>query len=286
MSLQEWLQRALREGWAMAHFNISNLEMLRGIVAVCQKLGSPVLIGTSEGEADFVGLLQARALIDAYKQETGLPIFLNADHVHSVERAKAAVDAGYDSVLIDLSKQSYEENVTGAKIVVEYARKKSVDVEAELGYLVTDSSKVYTESFIIPPESLTKPEEAEHFVRETGCDRFSPAVGELHGIAANTPQLDMERIANIRKRLPDSVAMVLHGGSGIPDEQMREAIRLGFNNVHVSTELRVAYTDALRAALKKYPQETAPYKYAADAVLAVQQKIEEKMKLFGSVNRI
>src|SRR3989338_6414104 len=150
MSLQEWLQRAFREGWAIAHFNISNIEMLKGIVAACQKLGSPVLIGTSEGEADFIGLYQARSLIDAYKQETGLPIFLNADHFHSVERAKAAVDAGYDSVLMDLSKQSYEENITGTKIVVEYAHKKGADVEAELGYLVTDSSKVYNESFVIP----------------------------------------------------------------------------------------------------------------------------------------
>ena len=178
MSLQEWLQRALREKWAMPHFNIANLEMLKGIVSACQKLGSPVLIGTSEGETDFIGLRQTRSLVDAYKQETGLPVFLNADHVHSVERAKAAVDAGYDSVLIDLSKQPYEENVTGTKIIVEYAHKKGADAEAELGYLVTDSSKVYTESFVIPPESLTKPEEAEHFARETGCDRFSPGVRE------------------------------------------------------------------------------------------------------------
>lgn len=286
MSLKEWLQRALREGWAVPHFNIANLEMLKSVIAACQKLGSPALIGTSEGEADFIGLRQARMLIDAYKQETGLPIFLNADHMHSVERAKAAVDAGYDSVLIDLSKQSYEENVTGTKIVVEYAHKKGVDAEAELGYLVTDSSKVYAESFVIPPESLTKPEEAEHFVRETGCDRFSPAVGELHGIAANTPQLDMERIADIRKCLPDSVAMVLHGGSGIPDEQMREGIRLGFNNVHVSTELRIAYTEALHAALATHPDEIAPYKYTTDAITAVQQKVEEKLQLFGSVNRL
>lgn len=286
MTLKEWLQRALREGWALPHFNIANLEMLKGVIAACQKLGSPVLIGTSEGEADFIGLRQTRTLIDVYKQETGLPIFLNADHMHSVERAKAAADACYDSILIDLSKQSYEENITGTKIVVEYAHKKGVDVEAELGYLVTDSSRVYAESFVIPPESLTKPEEAEHFVRETGCDRFSPAVGELHGIAANTPQLDMKRIADIRKRLPDNVAMVLHGGSGIPDEQMREAVWLGFNNVHVSTEIRVAYSDALRATLDAQPEETAPYKYAGDAVLAVQQKIEEKLKLFGSVNRI
>lgn len=286
MTLKEWLQRALREGWALPHFNIPNLEILKGIIAACQKLGSPVLIGTSEGEADFIGLRQARALVDAYKQETGLPIFLNADHTQSVERAKAAVDAGYDSVLIDLSKQPYEENLVGTKIVVEYAHKKSVDAEAELGYLVTDSSKIYKESFSIPSESLTKPEEAEHFVRETGCDRFSPAVGELHGIAANMPQLDMERIAEIRKRLPDNVAMVLHGGSGVPDEQMREAIRLGFNNIHINTEIRVAYSDALRATLDAQPEEIAPYKYAVDAVLAVQQKIEEKLKLFGSVNRM
>lgn len=286
ISLKDWLQRALREGWAIAHFNISNLEQLKAIVAACRKLASPVLIGTSEKEADFIGMQIARAVVDTYKRETGLPIFLNADHFHSVEQAKAAVDAGYDSVLIDLSKQSYEENVTGTKIVVDYAHRKGVDVEAELGYLVTDSSKVYAEAFVIPPESLTQPEEAEHFVRETGCDRFSPAVGELHGIAANMPQLDMERIKQIRAVLTDEVAMVLHGGSGISDEQMREAVRLGFNNVHISTELRVAYTGGLRAALAEHTEEIAPYKYAAPAIAQMQQKVEEKLQLFGSVNKI
>ena len=150
---------------------------------------------------------------------------------------------------------------------------------------MTDSSKVYKEVVTIPPESLTDSDAARAYVKVTGVDRFAPAVGNLHGIAANIPQLDFERIAAIRKALPSAVAMVLHGGSGIPDDQMREAVRLGFNNIHVSTEIRVAYADALRAALVKMPDETAPYKFYAPVIEAVRVKTMQKLQLFGSVNK-
>src|SRR3989338_5953144 len=260
--LREYLIEAGNDGSAIGHFNISNFVQLKGIVSACLKTNSPVMIGTSEGEADFLGMKTARHLVDAMKEETGLPIFLNADHFHSFEKAKEAIDAGYDSVLIDLSRESYKKNLEETKKVVEYAHgvNPAISVEGELGYLVTESSKVYKESFEIPPESLTKPEEALKYVNETGVDRFAPAVGNLHGIAANEPKLDFELIKKIRAVLPLEVAMVLHGGSGIPDDQMREAVKLGFNNIHVSTEIRVAYVDALRKMLQAATDETTPYK--------------------------
>lgn len=272
----------------MPHFNISNFVQLKGIISACLKKGSPVMIGTSEGEADFIGFKMARAMIDAMKKETGLPIFLNADHFHSFEKTREAIDAGYDSVLIDLSKKPYEENVEETKKVVEYAREsgRDINVEGELGYLVTDSSKIYKEKIEIPPESLTKPEEALKYVNETGVDRFAPAVGNLHGIAANEPKLNFELIKKLRAVLPSDVAMVLHGGSGIPDDQMREAVGLGFNNIHVSTELRVVYVDALRKILAAAPEETTPYKLYKPVIEAVASKIAEKIELFGSVNRV
>lgn len=282
-TLKEYLTEAAQGGWAVPHFNISNLVQLKGIISACQKTGSPVMIGTSEGEADFIGFKMARAMVDAAKEETGLPIFLNADHFHGLEKVKEAVDAGYDSVLIDLSKKPYEENLGITKRVVEYAKSVNLEisVEGELGYLVTDSSKIYKEKIEIPPESLTKPEEALKFVNETGVDRLAPAVGNLHGIAANEPQLNFELIKQLRAVLPEDVAMVLHGGSGIPDDQMREAVKLGFNNIHISTEIRVAYVDALRKMLAVAPEETTPYKIYGPVVEAVAAKVSEKLELFG-----
>ena len=288
MMLKEILAEAGGRRAAIGHFNISNLVQLKGILSAIKKTGVPVMIGTSEGEADFIGFKMARAMVDAVREETGLPIFLNADHFHSFEKAKEAIDAGYDSVLIDLSRESYKKNLEETKKVVEYAHgvNPAISVEGELGYLVTESSKVYKESFEIPPESLTKPEEALKYVNETGVDRFAPAVGNLHGIAANEPKLDFELIKKIRAVLPLEVAMVLHGGSGIPDDQMREAVKLGFNNIHVSTEIRVAYVDALRKMLQAAPDETTPYKIYKPVVEAVASKVSEKLELFWNVNKI
>ncbi|MEK7567261.1 MAG: class II fructose-bisphosphate aldolase [Patescibacteria group bacterium] len=285
-TLKEYLAEAGQNGTALGHFNISNLVQLKGVISAVKKAGVPVMIGTSEGEVDFIGFKMARAMIDAAKEETGLAIFLNADHFHSFEKAKEAIDAGYDSVLIDCSKMPYEENLDITRRVVEYAKSKNpeISVEGELGYLVTDSSKIYKEKIEIPPESLTKPEEALKYVNETGVDRFAPAVGNLHGIAANEPKLDFELIKKLRAVLPSDCAMVLHGGSGIPDDQMREAVKLGFNNVHVSTEIRVAYVDALRKMLAAAPEETTPYKLYKPVIEAVAVKVSEKLELFGSVN--
>src|SRR3989344_6070624 len=284
--LKVYLADAGNDGLAIGHFNISNLVQLKGILSAVKKTGVPVMIGTSEGEADFIGFKMARAMVDAVREETGLPIFLNADHFHSFEKAKEAIDAGYDSVLIDLSRENYKKNLEETKRVVEYAHSvnPAISVEGELGYLVTESSKVYKESFEIPQESLTKPEEALKFVHETGVNRFAPAVGNLHGIAANEPKLDFELIKKLRAVLPSGVAMVLHGGSGIPDDQMREAVRLGFNNVHVSTELRAAYTDALRKMLAAASEETTPYKIYGPVVEAVSVKVAEKLELFKGID--
>jgi len=293
MSLQEILIEARQNGMAIGHFNISNLEMLRGILEAAKEAGNvPVMIGASEGEADFIGRRAAVALARAFQEEYSIPIFLNADHHKSVEAAKKAIDAGFDSVHIDLSKLPYEENLKGTKDVVEYARSKvsgsmfqvsGINVEGELGYLPTDSSKIYKEEVKIDPASLTKPEEAAAFAVETGIDRFAAAVGNLHGIAANEPKLDLDRIRAIRAALPEHVAFVLHGGSGIPASQVKEAIKAGMNNVHVSTEIRVAFTQALRTSLAANPDETTPYKLFPPAVEAVKRKVLEKLKLFSTV---
>lgn len=287
MILNVYLLKALKEKWALPHFNISDAVTLVGILEAAKELKSPVMIGTSEGERKFIGAKQVVAMVREYREEYKIPIFLNADHHKNIGVAQEAIDAGYDSVHIDLSVINLEENINGTKEVAVYAKSKNKDisVEGEVGYLMTESSKIYKEVIEIPPESLTKPEEAERFVKETGVDRFAPAVGNLHGIAANVKKLDIARIENIREAIGD-VAMVLHGGSGTPDGQIKDAIKAGINNIHINTELRVAYAAVLRKFLAENPDETTPYKFFAPVILAIKQKTAEKIELFGSVNRI
>lgn len=270
----------------MGHFNISNIEQLRAIVMAAQSLKTPIHIGTSGGERNFIGLRQAVYMVRAFREEFDLPIFLNADHSKSVEEAKAAVNAGYDSIHIDLSAQPLEVNMAGAREIMEYAKSKNPDisVEAELGFL-RGESKIQKEKIDIKPEDLTKPDEAAYFVRETRVDRLAPVVGNIHGISANEPELDIERIRRIHEAVPETI-LVLHGGSGIPDSQVKEAIKAGISNIHVNTEIRVAYTDALRQALRDNSDETTPYKLFPGVLAAVENKVKEKLALFGSTDRL
>lgn len=286
-SLKEILRRAHLEGWAVPHFNISDLAMLKGVVEAAKEMKSPLLVGTSEKESDFLGREETVALIAALRRRLGLDIFLNADHCRSVETAIAAVDAGYDAVHIDLSKLPLADNIVGTKKAVAYARAKNPDisVEGEVGYLVTDSSRIYTEAITVPPESLASVAEAKRFVEETGVDRLAPAVGTVHGIAANQPHISLERISELHQALKNTI-LVLHGGSGVDDEQIKQAIGVGIANIHISTEIRLAYASALREFVINNPEETTPYQILAPAVEAVRRKAVEKIKLLGAAGRV
>ncbi|MDO8500001.1 MAG: class II fructose-bisphosphate aldolase [bacterium] len=283
----EILKNALAGKWSTGHFNISNLEQMRAICQAAFNLKSPVIIGTSEGERKYIGLFEAVSLRDAFRKEFGMPIFLNADHSKSVEAAKVAVDAGYDSIHIDLSALSYEDNVAGTAEVVRYAKSKNpeINVEGELGILKGES-KIQKEIIEVKPEELTTPDEAADFVKRTGIDRLAPAVGNIHGISANKKIIYPDLIRRIREAIPENVGLTLHGGSGISDDQISGAIEAGVNNIHINTEIRVADTEALKKSLASHPEETTPYKISQPVIDAVREKVEEKLKLFGSINRI
>lgn len=284
-NLKKILAEAEKIKIAIGHFNISTLEQLRGIVLAFLSLdlkSSALMIGVSEGERKFIGLKQSVYLVKSFREEFGIPIFLNADHSKSVESAKSAYDAGFDSVHIDLSERSYEDNILGVKEVVDYIklRNEEVSVEGELG-VIKGKSEIQNEIIEIKKGDLTSSEQALEFWEKTGVDRFAGSFGNAHGISLNEPKLDMERIAKIRKLLPQNIALVLHGGSGIPDVQIREAISAGINNIHVSTEIRVAYVDALKKSFQENPNEVAPYKILAPSIEAIRQKVIEKLKLFS-----
>jgi len=281
-TLRETIRAAEEKGVAVGHFNISDLEGFWGVVKGAQAAGVPVIIGVSEGERDFVGIPQAVALVKSVR-DTGYPIYLNADHSYSFERVKEAIDAGFDAVIFDGAKLSFEENARITKQCVEYARSVNPEiiVEAELGYIGSGSKVLDEVPEGVSLENLTTGEESARFVKETGIDLFAPSVGNIHGMLRNAPEprLNIERIKEVRQAA--GVPLVLHGGSGTSDEDFQMAIKAGIGIIHINTEIRVAYHDAVKAYLAEHPDETAPYKFMKPAVDAVAAVVEKRMRLFN-----
>ncbi len=286
-TLKQYISEAAEKGIAIGHFNISNLETLRGIFEAAKKLDLPVIIGTAEGERNFIGTKQAVALVRSLREEYDYPIFLNSDHTYSLDKVKEAIDAGYDAVIFDATDLSYDENIKITKQCVEYARSVNPDiiVEAELGFIGKSSQVLegIPEGVKITEEFLTKPEEAKKFIDETGVDMLAPAIGNIHGMLKGglNPALNIKRIKEIKEAV--GIPLVLHGASGNSPEDIKEAIKAGMSVVHVNTEIRVAFRKALVKSLQDNPDEVAPYKYMKDCVKAVEVVIEEKLKLFSNL---
>jgi fructose-bisphosphate aldolase class II len=286
ITLREYVKEAGEKGVAIGHFNISNLEGFHGVYQAAKKLNVPVIIGLSEGEEDFVGRDEAIGMIKEIREKENFPIFLNADHHYSFERVKLAVDAGFDSAIIDAANLNFEENVKITKQCVDYAHQvkkdtsKDILVEAELGFIGSGSNIKDT----IPEGAgiLTKPEDAKKFVELTGLDMLAPSVGSIHGmIKSGKPHINGELVAEIRK--VTGVPLVLHGGSGLRDEDFTNAIKAGISIIHISTEIRLAYDEALKKSILDNPQETTPYKILAPAVEAIEKVVEARLKLFNGM---
>ncbi|OGN03664.1 MAG: hypothetical protein A2831_02150 [Candidatus Yanofskybacteria bacterium RIFCSPHIGHO2_01_FULL_44_17] len=284
-TLKQYFREAVAGRWAIGHFNFSTGDQLRAIVEAAAELKSPVMVGTSEGEARFIGYTQAAALVKSYQQE-GHAVFINADHHKSWESAKTAMDAAYDTVLIDASKLPIEENIKLTKKVVAYAQSVNmgIPVEGELGYL-KGSSEVQTKVEISTAD-YTKPEEAKDFVAQTRVDRLAIVFGNIHGIVTEQEEhLDIDTLKKITEVLP-GMPLVLHGASGLLAEEIKMAIQNGIANVHINTELRVAYHDMLHKELEEKPKETTPYKYLGPALEEAKKMVKAKLELFGSVGKI
>jgi fructose-bisphosphate aldolase class II len=286
-NLRWYVDDALKRKIAIGHFNISNIEGFWAVVQAAKKLNVPVIIGASEGEREFMGVSQVRALVDSV-QDIGVPVFLNADHTYSFEKVKEVVDAGYDSVIYDGTEKSFEENVAAAKKCIEYAKSKNKNilVECEIGF-IGKSSKVLDaipEGVKITEEFLTKPEEAKKFVTLTGADMLAPAVGNIHGMLSGgkDPALNIKRIGEISREV--KVPLVLHGGSGNSAEDFKAAIDAGVAIIHVNTEIRVAFRDALKSQVTAHPDEVAPYKIMKPTVEAMQKVVEEKLRIFNKLS--
>ena len=291
-NLKEIIKEAEQKGVAIGHFNISECAALKGIFAAAKELNLPVIIGVSEGEREFIGVKRAALFVKRLKEEFNFPIFINADHTKSLGKIKEAVEAGFDAVMFDASDLPLEENIKKTKEVVDYVKSVNPEilVEAELGYL-QGSSIILSTSDVnkIKKGDLTKPEEAAAFVKETGVDLLAPSVGNLHGMFKNSPNpnLDIERVKEIKKALQQSsgqaVPLVLHGGSGIRDEEFLKAIDAGISIIHINTELRLAWRRGLEKAFKEKPDEIVPYKLLPSVVEEIKKITYNRLKLFNKL---
>ena len=283
-TLREVLGQADRTRVAVGHFNVSDLAALRAVIEAARELGAPVLIGVSEGEREFMGVRQAAALVESLRDEYGHPVFLNADHTHSIERAEEAARAGFDEVIFDASALPLEQNIleTRRAVVALRSIRDGVVVEGEIGWIGA-SSEIHEKA---PDDlELTTPDEARQFVEETGVDVLAPAVGNAHGLTEGMlktgaeKRLDLPRIEAIK--LAAQTFMTLHGASGTNATDLLSAIRAGMTIVHVNTEIRLAWRRGLEQALRSDPREVAPYKILPGALAAVKEVVRGRLALFN-----
>lgn len=282
MNPKEILKQAQAGQYALGSFNFSTAEILKAIVTAGKKFEVPLIVSTSEGEGDFFGMKAAATMVDFYKKETGLDIILNLDHGKSLEKVKEAIEAGYSAIHFDGSKYDFAENMQKTKEVVDYVKSvnENIVVEGELGYL-RGSSALHKEALEISKDDLTDPAQAKEFVQSTGIDSLAMVIGNAHGVYTQSPEkLYLDRLQEIKDVVGPEIFLVLHGGSGVPGDDVKGAIKLGVVKVNVNTDMRVAWKEGLQDGLDANPGSCTPYKILKGSLEGVQAVVEEKIKLF------
>jgi ketose-bisphosphate aldolase len=282
MKAKDLLIKARKKGVAIGAFNVANLETFKAATQAAFKLRSPLLVEASPGEAKFIGMQQLVYLARTYEDQIQLPVILNLDHGDSLENILEAIKLGFDYVHYDGGKFTFEENLKNASIVVEEAHKNGVTVEGEIDHIEGSSADHTKESVndYAKPELFTKPEKAKEFIEKTGIDVFASFVGNLHGVYAEQKHLHLDILREIAESVPNTF-LSLHGGSGIYDEDVRSAIKIGVVKVNVNSELRIAFKMTLQKELEN-TTEIASYKYMQHPIEEMQKVVEYKMKLFDS----
>ena len=286
-NLRSVLEQAQNDKVAVGHFNVADFVVLKAVFASAQDLKVPVIVGLSEGERHFFGVRQIAALVRSLRDEFDFPLFLNADHTHTLESAIAAAKAGFDSIVFDLSALPFEENIRQTKAAIEILKgiNPEILIEGEIGDIGT-GSEIHDAAPDLS-KGLTTPEEAKQYVDATGVDILAPAVGNMHGMLKSMVQgtsrkrLDLERIAQIKHAT--GVLITLHGASGTDDSDLRRAIAAGINVIHINTELRVAWRKSLDESLAQHRDEVVPYKILPPVVEAVKGAATSRLKLFNGL---
>lgn len=287
---RDLMQRCRTQHFAVGAFNIDNQETLIAIATAAQKLNSPVMVELSKNEVSSIGLENVRDLVNNYKKEYGIEMYINLDHSPTVEDCKRAIDAGYEFIHIDISQSNHdaseEEIIIRTKEVVEYAKFTGALVESEPHYF-GGSSNVFTEN--IDYEEIKKtfstPDGARNFIDATGIDTYAAAIGNLHGKYPVPKILDLDLLQRIRDAINPSVQISLHGGSDTPLNYFEGAARIGVSKININSDLRYAFRTTLDKVLAEHPNEYAVVKLMPEVCSAVQVVIEEKISAFGSAGK-
>jgi len=282
------MQRSRQQGFAVGAFNIDNQETLIAIARAAQKTNAPVLVEVSQGEVEAMGLENVRDMVDNYKKEYGIEMYLNLDHSPTVEACKQAIDAGYEFIHIDISQANHdaseEEIIAKTREVVEYAKFTGALVESEPHYF-GGSSNVHTEEINYDEikKTFSTPEGAKSFVEATGIDTFAAAIGNLHGKYPVPKELDLELLGRIREAIPCQIS--LHGGSGTPLHFFEGAAKIGVSKININSDMRYAFRTVMEQELKEHPDEFAVVKLMDKVKDAVQAVVEEKIQAFGCAGK-
>jgi ketose-bisphosphate aldolase len=281
------MQRARRQRFAVGAFNIDNQETLIAIVRAAAKLDAPVMVEASHGEVEAMGLDNIRDMVDNYRAEYGIEMYINLDHSPSVEAAKAGIDAGFEFIHIDISNADHDASgeaiVAGTREIVEYAKFTGAIVEAEPHYF-QGSSSIHHEKIDYKEikKTFSTPEGALEFVTATGIETFAASIGNLHGKYDVPKRLDLELLAEIREKLPSNVNISLHGGSGTPEHYYIDAVRGGITKININSDMRQVFRQTLEKVLNENPNEYAVVKLMPEVYTAVQKVVEKKIEAFGS----
>jgi fructose-bisphosphate aldolase class II len=282
------MQRSRAQKFAVGAFNIDNQETLIAVARAAQKLNAPVLVEVSDGEVKALGIDNIRDMVDNYREEYGVEMFINLDHSPSVEACKKAIDAGFEFIHIDISQANHdateEEIIAKTKEVVEYAKFTGALVESEPHYF-GGSSNVHKEEINYDEikKTFSTPEGTKRFVEATGIDTFAAAIGNLHGKYPVPKELDIELLKEIRASIDCQIS--LHGGSGTPLHYFEEAAKAGVSKININSDMRYAFRTVLEKSLQENPDEFAVVKLMDDVKDAVQAVVEEKIRAFGSAGK-
>lgn len=280
VNTKDMLLNAQKEGYAVPAFNIHNLETVQVVVETAAELESPVILAATPGTCNYAGRDYIQAIADTAANRYDVPIALHLDHHETLADIQKSVELGTKSVMIDASHHPFAENVEIVKRVVDYAHMHGVTVEAELGRLGGQEDDLVVDA---ADSYYTDPSSAAEFVERTGVDSLAVAIGTAHGMYEAEPKLDFDRLAEIRKAV--AVPLVLHGASGIPDDDVRKCIQLGCSKVNIATELKIPFAHALKQYFQEQPNANDPRKYMSPAKQAMKNVVMEKMRLCMSVNR-
>lgn len=277
----ELLSKAHKEGYAVGAFNTNNLEITQAIIEAAEEMKSPVIIQVSEGGLKYAGIETISTIVRTLAGKASVPIALHLDHGTDFNNVMKCLRNGWTSVMMDASKLPLEKNIEVTRNVVSIAHGMGVSVEAELGKIGGTEDNVTVDE---REASMTDPDEALTFVKETGVDYLAISIGTAHGPYKGEPKLDFERLKKIKEML--NIPLVLHGASGVPEDSIKTAVSLGINKINIDTDIRQAFAWRLREVLKEDQKVYDPRKILGPCKDAMKEVVKNKMKLFGSAGKI